>query len=133
MAVTSHELRTPVTVIKGYADTLTDHWESLTEADRRQAARVIGQRANELARLVDLYARRPSVQERLTAQVADAMVERLHPRGVIVVVEAEHLCMTVRGVRKPGAHTVTSAVRGALKDSAVTRGEAMSLILGRAR
>jgi GTP cyclohydrolase I len=88
---------------------------------------------SKLARLVDLYARRPSVQERLTAQVADALVDRLQPRGVIVVVEAEHLCMTVRGVRKPGARTVTSAVRGALKDSAVTRGEAMSLILGRAR
>ena len=88
---------------------------------------------SKLARLVDLYARRPSVQERLTAQVADALVSRLQPRGVIVVVEAEHLCMTVRGVRKPGARTVTSAVRGALKDSAVTRAEAMSLILGRSR
>ncbi len=86
---------------------------------------------SKLARLVDLYAKRPSVQERLTAQVADAVVERLKPRGVIVVVEAEHLCMAVRGVKKPGATTVTSAVRGALKDSAVTRSEAMSLILGR--
>ncbi|MBC7375727.1 MAG: GTP cyclohydrolase I FolE [Frankiales bacterium] len=86
---------------------------------------------SKLARLVDLYAQRPSVQERLTAQVADALVERLDPRGVIVVVEAEHLCMTIRGVSKPGARTVTSAVRGILKSSAVTRAEAMSLILGR--
>ncbi len=86
---------------------------------------------SKLARLVDLYAQRPSVQERLTAQVADALVERLDPRGVIVVVEAEHLCMTIRGVSKPGARTVTSAVRGILKTSAVTRAEAMSLILGR--
>ena len=86
---------------------------------------------SKLARLVDLYAQRPSVQERLTAQVADALVERLVPRGVIVVVEAEHLCMTIRGVKKPGARTVTSAVRGILKTSAVTRAEAMSLIQGR--
>lgn len=86
---------------------------------------------SKLARLVDLYARRPSVQERVTTQVADALVDRLKPRGVIVVVEAEHMCMSMRGVRKPGSRTVTSAVRGALKDSAVTRGEAMSLILGR--
>ncbi len=86
---------------------------------------------SKLARLVDLFAKRPSLQERLTTQVADALVERLDPRGVIVVVEAEHMCMTVRGVRKPGARTVTSAVRGVLKSSAVTRSEAMSLILGR--
>ena len=86
---------------------------------------------SKLARLVDLYAKRPSVQERLTTQVADALVDRLAPRGVIVVVEAEHMCMTVRGVHKPGARTVTSAVRGYLKSSAVTRAEAMSLILGR--
>ena len=86
---------------------------------------------SKLARLVDLYAQRPSVQERLTAQVADALVDRLAPRGVIVVVEAEHLCMTIRGVNKPGARTTTSAVRGILKTSAVTRAEAMSLILGR--
>jgi len=86
---------------------------------------------SKLARLVDLYARRPSVQERLTAQVADALVDRLDPSGVIVVVEAEHMCMTVRGVHKPGARTVTSAVRGSLQRSAATRAEAMSLILGR--
>ena len=86
---------------------------------------------SKLARLVDLYAKRPSVQERVTAQVADALVERLQPRGAIVVVEAEHLCMSMRGVQKPGARTVTSAVRGSLKSSAVTRAEAMSLILGR--
>jgi GTP cyclohydrolase I len=82
---------------------------------------------SKLARLVDVYARRPQVQERLTTQVADAMVEYLRPRGVIVVVECEHLCMSMRGVRKAGARTVTSAVRGQLRDPA-TRAEAMSLI-----
>ncbi|WP_172119434.1 GTP cyclohydrolase I FolE [Actinomyces faecalis] len=85
---------------------------------------------SKLARLVEGYARRPQVQERLTAQVADAMVERLDVRGVLVVVEAEHLCMSMRGVRKPGSSTVTSAVRGQLR-AAATRAEAMSLILGR--
>jgi GTP cyclohydrolase I len=85
---------------------------------------------SKLARLVDIYARRPQVQERLTSQVADAMVRHLKPRGVIVVVSCEHMCMSMRGVRKPGAHTVTSAVRGQLHDPA-TRAEAMSLILGR--
>jgi GTP cyclohydrolase I len=83
---------------------------------------------SKLARLVDLYARRPQVQERLTTQVADALLRILEPRGAIVVVEAEHLCMTMRGVRKPGSRTVTSAVRGQLRDPA-TRGEAMALIL----
>jgi len=86
---------------------------------------------SKLARLVDLYARRPQVQERMTSQIADALVETLEPRGVVVVIEAEHLCMTMRGVRKPGARTVTSAVRGAFRDSNVTRAEAMSLIYGR--
>ena len=86
---------------------------------------------SKIARLVDLYARRPQVQERLTTQVADALEEQLKPRGVIVVVQAEHLCMTIRGVRKQGARTVTSSVRGLFRDSASTRGEAMSLILGR--
>ena len=86
---------------------------------------------SKLARLVDVYARRPQVQERMTSQIADALVESLEPRGVIVVIEAEHLCMTMRGVRKPGARTVTSAVRGAFRDSTVTRTEAMSLIYGR--
>ena len=85
---------------------------------------------SKLARLVEGYARRPQVQERLTAQVADAMVERLHCRGVLVVVEAEHLCMSMRGGRKPGSNTVTSAVRGIMRNAA-TRAEAMSLILGR--
>jgi len=85
---------------------------------------------SKLGRLVDVYAKRPQVQERLTTQVADAIVDILEPRGVIVVVEAEHLCMTMRGVRKPGAKTVTSAVRGGFRDPA-TRSEAMSLILGR--
>jgi len=86
---------------------------------------------SKLARLVDLYAKRPQVQERLTSQVADAMMSRLEPRGVIVVVEAEHLCMAMRGIRKPGARTVTSAVRGIMKSDPRTRAEAMSLILGR--
>ncbi|NCT91899.1 GTP cyclohydrolase I FolE [Cellulomonas sp. APG4] len=85
---------------------------------------------SKIARLVDLYARRPQVQERLTSQVADALVEGLAPRGVLVVIECEHLCMSMRGVRKPGSRTVTSAVRGQMRDVA-TRAEAMSLILGR--
>ncbi len=84
---------------------------------------------SKLARLVDVFAKRPQVQERLTSQVADALVEHLQPRGVIVVIECEHLCMTMRGVRKPGSKTVTSAVRGALRNPA-TRAEAMSLIIG---
>lgn len=86
---------------------------------------------SKLARLVDVYARRPQVQERLTGQVSDALMDYLNPRGVIVVVEAEHLCMTMRGVRKPGAKTVTSAVRGIFRSSDRTRSEAMSLILDR--
>jgi GTP cyclohydrolase IA len=86
---------------------------------------------SKLARLVDVYARRPQVQERLTGQIADALMEHLTPRGAIVVVEAEHLCMSMRGVRKPGSRTVTSAVRGLFRESATTRAEAMSLILGR--
>jgi len=83
---------------------------------------------SKLARLVDVYARRPQVQERLTTQIADALVRALAPTGVIVVIEAEHLCMTMRGVHKPGSRTVTSAVRGQLHDPA-SRAEAMSLIL----
>ncbi|PFG37308.1 GTP cyclohydrolase I [Flavimobilis soli] len=84
---------------------------------------------SKLARLVDVFARRPQVQERLTSQVADALVEHLQPRGVIVVIECEHLCMSMRGVRKPGSRTVTSAVRGQMRNG-TTRAEAMSLILG---
>lgn len=83
---------------------------------------------SKLARLVDLYAKRPQVQERLTSQIADALVRKLDPRGVIVVIEAEHLCMAMRGIRKPGATTTTSAVRGLFKTSAVSRGEALDLI-----
>ncbi|MBA4023059.1 MAG: GTP cyclohydrolase I FolE [Gordonia sp.] len=83
---------------------------------------------SKLARVVDLYARRPQVQERLTTQIADALVRKLDPRGVIVVIEAEHLCMAMRGIRKPGASTTTSAVRGQFKTSAVSRGEALDLI-----
>lgn len=82
---------------------------------------------SKLARLVDCFARRPQVQERLTGQIADALVHHLAAQGVLVVVEAEHQCMTMRGVRKPGSRTVTSAVRGALRNPA-TRAEAMSLI-----
>jgi GTP cyclohydrolase I len=84
---------------------------------------------SKLARLVDVFAKRPQVQERLTTQVADALVRILQPRGVIVVLECEHLCMSMRGIRKPGAKTMTSAVRGQLRDPA-TRAEAMSLIAG---
>jgi len=85
---------------------------------------------SKLARLVDVYARRPQVQERLTSQVADSLMRILEPRGAIVVIECEHMCMSMRGIRKPGAKTITSAVRGQLRDGA-TRAEAMSLIIGR--
>jgi GTP cyclohydrolase IA len=83
---------------------------------------------SKLARLVDGFAKRPQVQERLTSQIADAIVEVLQPRGAFVMIEAEHLCMSMRGVRKPGTLTLTSAVRGLFKDSAATRAEVMSLI-----
>ncbi|MGW4649252.1 GTP cyclohydrolase I FolE [Kitasatospora sp. NPDC004289] len=85
---------------------------------------------SKLARLVDVYARRPQVQERLTSQVADSLMRILEPRGAIVVIECEHMCMSMRGIRKAGAKTITSAVRGQLRDPA-TRAEAMSLIIGR--
>ena len=84
---------------------------------------------SKIARLVDLYAKRPQVQERLTGQIADALMRKLNPRGAIVVVEAEHLCMAMRGVRKPGAVTTTSAVRGQFKTCASSRAEALDLIL----
>lgn len=84
---------------------------------------------SKLARLVDVYARRPQVQERLTTQIADALVEHLQPLGAMVVIECEHLCMSMRGVRRPGSRTITSAVRGQLRDPA-TRAEAMGLVLG---
>ena len=83
---------------------------------------------SKLARLVDSYSRRPQVQERLTTQIADEIVRTLDPRGVLVVIEAEHLCMSMRGVRKPGATTVTSAVRGLFRDNVMTRNEAMDFI-----
>ena len=83
---------------------------------------------SKLARLVEGYARRPQMQERLTAQVADALNDHLDPLGVLVVVEAEHLCMSMRGVKKPGALTVTSAVRGIMESNPATRSEAMSLL-----
>ncbi len=86
---------------------------------------------SKVARLVEVYARRPQVQERLTRQVADALDDVLKPQGVIVVIQAEHLCMAMRGIRKPGTTTVTSAVRGIFRENAATRSEAMSLVLGR--
>ncbi|UUO02293.1 GTP cyclohydrolase I FolE [Mycolicibacterium novocastrense] len=86
---------------------------------------------SKIARLVDLYARRPQVQERLTGQIAEAVMNKLHPRGVIVVIEAEHLCMAMRGVRKPGAVTTTSAVRGQFQTDPASRAEALHLLLRR--
>jgi GTP cyclohydrolase I len=83
---------------------------------------------SKLARLVDVYARRPQIQERLTTQIADALVDALAPRGAFVMIEAEHLCMSMRGVRKPGTLTVTSAVRGLFKENPATRAEVMSLL-----
>ena len=90
-----------------------------------ESGRITG--LSKLARVVDVYARRLQVQERLTTQIADAMTEVLNPRGVLVVVDAEHMCMSLRGVRKPGSRTLTSAVRGQLRDPA-TRAEAMALL-----
>ena len=88
---------------------------------------------SKLARLLEAYAKRPQVQERLTSQVADTLVEQLAPQGVIVVIEAEHMCMSMRGIKKPGARTTTSAVRGVFEKNHATRSEALSLILsGRA-
>src|SRR3954447_9269393 len=86
---------------------------------------------SKLARLVEVYARRPQVQERMTRQIADSLNDVLKPRGVIVVIEAEHLCMAMRGIRKPGSTTVTTAVRGMFRDNPATRAEAMSLIPGK--
>jgi GTP cyclohydrolase I len=86
---------------------------------------------SKLARLVEVYARRPQVQERMTGQIADALQEVLKPRGTLVVIEAEHLCMAMRGIRKPGSRTVTSAVRGIFRENASTRAEAMSLVMRR--
>ena len=87
---------------------------------------------SKLARLVEVYGRRLQVQERMTSQIADALVEFLKPQGVIVVIQCEHLCMSMRGVRQPGSRTITSAVRGQLRDPA-TRAEAMGLVLGGSR
>jgi GTP cyclohydrolase I len=85
---------------------------------------------SKIARVVDVFAKRPQVQERLTSQIADTLLEQLDPTGVLVVIEAEHLCMSMRGVRKPGTVTTTSAVRGIFERNAATRAEAMSLIKG---
>jgi GTP cyclohydrolase IA len=93
-----------------------------------EAGKITG--LSKLARLVEVFARRPQVQERLTTQIADSLMRILEPQGALVVIEAEHLCMTMRGIRKPGARTITSAVRGTLNDCPSTRAEAMSLILG---
>ena len=90
--------------------------------------RVVG--ISKLARVVEGFARRPQVQEQLTTQIAEAIMDALHPDGVAVVIEAEHLCMTMRGVRKPGSRMVTSAMRGLFKESALTRGEFLSLVQG---
>ena len=86
---------------------------------------------SKLARLVDAFAKRPQVQERLTSQIADELDRGLEPKGVMVVIEAEHLCMTMRGIRKPGATTVTSAVRGLFRRNVATREEAMRFVTGR--
>jgi GTP cyclohydrolase IA len=85
---------------------------------------------SKLARLVDAYAKRPQVQEKLTVQIADEIAQTLQPKGVMVVIEAEHLCMTMRGVRKPGSTTVTSAVRGLFRSNVATREEAMRFVVG---
>ena len=90
--------------------------------------KVIG--LSKLARIVDCFARRPQIQERLTSQIADFLMDRLEPHGVAVVIEAEHLCMTMRGARAAGAKTKTSALRGVMKSDARTRAEAMSLLNG---
>jgi len=89
--------------------------------------RVVG--ISKIARLVEIYARRPQIQERLTSQVADTLMDALHPRGVMVVIEAEHLCMTMRGIRKPGTRIVTSAMRGIFLKDIRTRTEALDLIM----
>ena len=86
---------------------------------------------SKLARLVDVYARRLQVQERMTSQIANTLVEQIKPEGVLVVIEAEHLCMSMRGVKKPGSKTITSAVRGAFEASGKTRDEALALIFGK--
>jgi GTP cyclohydrolase IA len=91
-----------------------------------KSGRVTG--LSKLARVVDIYSRRLQVQERLTTQIADIIMQQLKPLGVLVVIEADHLCMSMRGVKKPGAVTVTSAVRGVFKENATTRQEALSLI-----
>jgi GTP cyclohydrolase I len=83
---------------------------------------------SKLARVVEGYARRPQLQERLTSQVADALLEKLQPQGVAVVIEAEHMCMTMRGVKKPGSKTITSAVRGIFRTNPSTRAEAFALL-----
>jgi len=93
-----------------------------------ERGRVVG--LSKLARVVEDFSRRPQLQERLTSQVADLLMEKLRPQGVMVVIEAEHMCMTMRGVRKPGASTVTSAVRGLFCENVATKAEAMALMKG---
>ncbi|RJQ78490.1 GTP cyclohydrolase I FolE [Pseudonocardiaceae bacterium YIM PH 21723] len=129
----SHEELILVTGIPVYSTCehhlLPFHGEAHVGYIPNKEGRVTG--LSKLARLVDLYAKRPQVQERLTSQVADAIEGKLRARGVIVVIEAEHLCMGMRGIRKPGARTTTSAVRGLLRTQASSRAEALSLIKGR--
>lgn len=86
---------------------------------------------SKLVRVVDAYAKRPQVQERLTSQIADTLMKKMNPQGVLVIIEAEHLCMSMRGVKKPGSVTVTSAVRGIFRKNPATRSEALSLLKGK--
>ncbi|HHW61290.1 MAG TPA: GTP cyclohydrolase I FolE [Syntrophomonadaceae bacterium] len=94
-----------------------------------KGGKVVG--ISKLARVVEAYARRPQLQERLTSQIADCIFDTIHPRGVAVIIEAEHMCMTMRGIHKPGSKTVTSAVRGAFETAKQTRAELFSLILNK--
>ena len=120
-------VKTPERVAKMYEEVFA----GLTEdpAQHFETTFICG--LSKLARLVDAFAKRPQVQERLTSQIADTLIEQLHPQGVIVVLEAEHMCMSMRGVKKPGTTTTTSAVRGAFEKSQATRAEALSLIFAR--
>lgn len=94
-----------------------------------KVGRVVG--ASKLARVVEIFARRPQIQERMTTQIADTILEVLKPDGVAVVIQAEHLCMTMRGIKKPGSNVITSATRGFFRSKAATRAEFLSLVLGR--
>ena len=112
-------------VLGGLEEDPSRHFD-VTFDEGHEHGRICG--ISKLARLVDGFAKRPQVQERLTGQIADTLVEALHPAGVIVVLEAEHMCMSMRGVKKPGAKTTTRAVRGCFETDADARSEALSLI-----